>query len=123
MAGLYLRKGGDRGRAIGYIIAQVRHRHTRTRFLSPPKTKCTHLLPNKTHTQLLGAFVGASAAHTAFGTDAVVGKVLPLVAAGATEGQAFGAEMLFMGLFVQAIMILSSGQVGATTANLGVTYV
>lgn len=51
----------------------------------------------------------------------MVGKVLPAIAAGATEGQAFGAEMLFMGLFLQSVMTFSGSQYSATTSNLAVT--
>lgn len=117
--GLFLRNSGDRSRAIGYVMAQVQA-HTQiltTAHIPSP----SHPKPQPVPQQLLGAFAAASSAHAAFGADAVVGKVLPAIAAGATEGQAFGAEMLFVGLFLQSVMTFSGSHYSATTSNLAVT--
>lgn len=76
--GLFMRKGGkakDRGKAIGYVLAQV-----------------------------LGALMAARLGSAAFGKEVCQGKLLPMPVAGGSEGQAFGAEGLFTALFVQAIL-------------------
>jgi len=83
--GLFMRKGGkakDRGKAIGYVLEQV-----------------------------LGALMAARLDSAAFGKEVCQGKLLPMPVAGGREGQAFGAEGLFIALFVQAILTFT----GTTT--------
>ncbi len=63
--------------------------------------------------------MAAGLGHMAFGSEVCKGKLLPVLGAGVTEGQALGTEMLFTALLLQSVF--SFGAAGTATSTVAIT--